>query len=485
MVCSFSLPNLGLLIDGIWCAPSAGGTFDTINPATGEVIAAVSAAGLDDVDAAVRCAFRAFEDGRWAHRSGAERARVLWDVASRLRELEDSLAVLESVDAGKPLAAVKRQDIRAASDCLAYYAGWADKIEGRVVASRDDALTYVIREPAGVVAAIVPWNFPLMNAVWKLAPALACGCSVVLKPAELTPLSALWLGEVFLACGLPSGVLNVVPGIGPVAGQALVEHPLIHKISFTGSPGVGKGILRATTERVLHVGLELGGKSPCVVFADADLDAAARAISAGAFFNAGQVCSAATRVLVERSAHDALLERLVRNAAAIRLGDPLDPVTTMGPVISRRQQQSILDAIECGMRDGAQLAWRGEVPAGEGFFVAPTIFADVRPDMRLAQDEIFGPVLGVTAFDHEAEAIDSANNSRYSLAAGVWTQSIGRAQRVARRLRAGTVWVNTYGPTDTRLPWGGMGGDSGIGRDLGSEAIDNYTVKKAIWMSVR
>jgi aldehyde dehydrogenase (NAD+) len=479
-----SLPQLALLIDGEWRAPKSGRHFDTVNPATEEIIARVAEADRDDVDAAVQSAHRAFVSGVWSRRSGIERARVLWAVAARLREMESDIAVLESVDAGKPLAATKRQDIRAAVDCLEYFAGWADKLEGRTVPVREDALTYVSREPLGVVAAIVPWNFPLMNAMWKLAPALACGCSVVLKPAELTPLSALRLGEIFLDCGLPRGVLNIVPGYGHIAGQALVEHPLVSKISFTGSPGVGKHIMRTAAERAIRVGLELGGKSPALIMADADLDAAARAIASGAFFNAGQVCSAATRVLVAREAHDRFVDLLTARMAKIRTGDPLAGTTTMGPVISQKQQRGILDAIDTAKKQGAMLAYSGECDSPRGFFVPPTLFTDVAPDMAIAQKEIFGPVLGVTAFDSEEDGIALANDSRYSLAASVWSQDIKRAHRLAKAIRAGTVWVNTYGHTDTRLPWGGMGGESGVGRDLGRDALDNYTEQKAVWVQL-
>ena len=477
-----SLPATNLLIDGRQTPASRGQVMDTLNPATGKTIAQVAEAGPEDIDAAVVSADRAFASGSWVDRPGVERSRVLWRVAERLREEEASLSMLESVDAGKPLAATKRQDLQAAIDCLSYYAGWADKLEGQVVPTRANALTYVAQEAIGVVAAIVPWNFPLMNAVWKIAPALACGCSVVLKPAELTPLSALRLGQIFLECGLPPGVLNVVPGLGPVAGQALIEHPLVRKIAFTGSPKIGKHILRTASERALSVGVELGGKSACVVFADADLEAAARAVSSGAFFNAGQVCSAATRLLVEKSVHDRFLDLLIKRASAIRTGDPLAPETTMGPVISGKQQAGILEAIEEAKRQGAVLAYQGNVPSLGGYFIPPTIFTAVKADMAVAQKEIFGPVLGVMPFEGEQQAVELANNSRYSLAASVWTRDIGQAHRMARKLRAGTVWVNTYGPTDTRLPWGGMGGDSGFGRDLGREALHNYTERKTIWV---
>lgn len=396
----------------------------------------------------------------------------------------EALVVLESVDAGKPLAATRRQDVAAAIDCLYYYAGWADKLSGEVVPTRSDALTYVSRQAVGVVAAIVPWNFPLMNAVWKIAPALACGCTVVLKPAELTPLSALRLGELALEAGLPPGVLNVVPGFGSVAGQALVDHPGVDKIAFTGSPAVGKRIMAAAAGRCAKVTLELGGKSPNIVFDDADIEVAARASASGIFFNAGQVCSAGSRILVQESIYDAFVERLARIANHLRLGDPLDPETTIGPLISRAQQQKVLGYVDQGQREGATLVCGGQSGSERGFFVQPTVFADVDSDMVIAREEIFGPVASVLRFSDEAQAIRMANDSDYSLAAGVWTRDVGRAHGIADRINAGTVWINTYGPTDTRLPWGGMGGDSGVGRDLGRAALDNYTQSKAVWVNL-
>ena len=474
-----------LLIDGAWCEAADGKRFATLNPATEGVIAEIAEAGVPEVDAAVTAARKASRRGPWPIMTGADRGRLLRRLADIMRARSEELVLLESIDAGKPLAATRRMDLPAAIDCLDYYAGWADKISGEVVPVRGDALTYVQRVPVGVVAAIVPWNFPLMNAIWKIAPALACGCTIVLKPAELTPLSALWLGQAALEAGLPPGVLNVIPGFGARAGAALVSHPGIDKIAFTGSPQTGQFIMRAAADNITRIGLELGGKSPSVVFADADIKSAIRQTASGAFFNAGQVCSAATRVIVENSLHDKFVEGLAKRAGTLRLGDPLEAGTTMGPVISRRQMERVLGYVEAGRNEGAEAVCGGRRAGNVGYFVEPTVFAGVDATMRIAQEEIFGPVVAVQRFSDEEEALELANGTDYSLAAAVWTNDINRGHRMSQRLDAGTVWINTYGPTDARLPWGGMGGQSGIGRDLGRSAIENYTEQKTVWLQCR
>ena len=471
-----------LLIDGARVRSLSGKTFKSLNPATEQVIATIAEGNEHDVDRAVAAARRAFE-GPWRTMRAAERGHILLKWAELLKQHADEIAALESLDAGKPISAVLRQDFPAAIDTLTYYAGWADKISGDVVSTRDDALTYTVREPVGVVAAIVPWNFPLMIGMWKLAPALACGCTVVMKPAELTSLSALRIGELALEAGLPKGVLNIVTGPGRVVGDALVNHPDVDKVTFTGSPGVGRGIMKGAAGNFKRVSLELGGKSANVIFDDANLEAAAKAAAAGIFFNAGQVCSAGSRVLVQEQAYDEVVERLVARAETLRIGDPADRATVLGPVISEKQIRSILDYVEIGKNEGAHLATGGERVGDRGYFISPAVFANVAHEMRISQEEIFGPVVSVIKFKDEADALRIANGPAYSLAAGVWSADMGRVQRFAKKARAGTVWINTYGYTDVRLPWGGER-DSGLGREHGTAALDNFTEPKAVWMNL-
>ena len=471
-----------LLIDGARVRSLSGKTFKSLNPATEQVIATIAEGNEHDVDRAVAAARRAFE-GPWRTMRAAERGHILLKWAELLKQHADEIAALESLDAGKPISAVLRQDFPAAIDTLTYYAGWADKISGDVVSTRDDALTYTVREPVGVVAAIVPWNFPLMIGMWKLAPALACGCTVVMKPAELTSLSALRIGELALEAGLPKGVLNIVTGPGRVVGDALVNHPDVDKVTFTGSPGVGRGIMKGAAGNFKRVSLELGGKSANVIFDDANLEAAAKAAAAGIFFNAGQVCSAGSRVLVQEQAYDEVVERLVARAETLRIGDPADRATVLGPVISEKQIRSILDYVEIGKNEGAHLATGGERVGDRGYFISPAVFANVAHEMRISQEEIFGPVVSVIKFKDEADALRIANGTAYSLAAGVWSADMGRVQRFAKKTRAGTVWINTYGYTDVRLPWGGER-DSGLGREHGTAALDNFTEPKAVWMNL-
>src|SRR6201986_4119137 len=472
----------GLLIDGKRVASASGRMFKTLNPATEEVIATIAEGNEADVDRAVVAARRAFE-GPWRTMRAAERGHILLKWAELLKRHADEIVEIESLDAGKPIAGVLRQDFPAAVDTLTYYAGWADKISGDVVSTRDDALTYTVREPVGVVAAIVPWNFPLMIGMWKLAPALAGGFSVVMKPAELTSLSALRIGELALEAGLPPGVLNIVPGPGRVVGDALVNHPDVGKVTFTGSPGVRRGIPRGAAGNFKRVSLELGGKSANVIFDDADIESATKAAASGIFFNAGQVCSAGSRGVAHEKVYDEVVERLTVRAKALRIGDPSDRATVLGPVISEKQMKTILDYVDIGEKEGATLTTGGEGVGDRGYFISSAVFADVQHEMRISQEEIFGPVVSVIKFKDEADALRIANGTAYSLAAGVWSRDMGRVQRFARRARAGTVWINTYGYTDVRLPWGGER-DSGLGREHGTAAIENFTEPKAVWMSL-
>ncbi len=483
MAMSLQVPEtrIDLLIGGRRVPARSGRYFETLDPASEQVIAQVAEADAVDVDAAVASARQAFA-GEWGHMRAADRGLALLRLADLIRQNESELVELESLDSGKPVAAIRRQDLPAVLDTLTYYAGWADKVNGQVVPARPDALTYTVREPMGVVGAIIPWNFPLMIGMWKIAPALACGCTVVLKPAELTPLTALKLGELALAAGFPPGVLNVIPGFGKTAGAALVDHPDVDKVTFTGSPAVGRQILRGAAGNLKRVTLELGGKSANIIFADADVDAAVRAAGSGIFFNTGQVCSAGSRILVHESIYDEVVERLVARAKAVRVGNPRETATSMGPLVSAVQMNRVLDYIDIGRQEGAQIATGGARLGDSGYFVSPTVFAGVEPNMRIAQEEIFGPVAAVIPFKDEEDAIRIANGTKYSLAAGVWSADVTRVHRLVKRIKAGTVWVNTFGPTDVRLPWGGAR-DSGFGREHGDVAIENFTEPKVVWIN--
>ena len=481
MPVSPSLSRQDLFIDGKRVAPLSGRYFDTLDPSTEQPVASVAEADAADIDAAVRSARAAF-NGEWSQMRAAARGKLLLRFAEVIQAATDELVELESLDSGKPVSAIRRQDLPAVVDTLVYYAGMADKINGQVIPARNDALTYTVREPLGVVGAIIPWNFPLMIGMWKIAPALACGCTVVLKPAEITPLTALRLGELAIEAGLPPGVLNVVPGFGNVAGQALVEHPDVDKISFTGSPAVGRRILQGSAGNFKRVSLELGGKSANIIFADANLDLAVKAAASGIFFNSGQVCSAGSRVLVQRDIYQDIVERIAARANTMRVGDPRDSKTNMGPLVSEVQMQRVLNYVDVGRSEGARIVCGGERAGDRGYYVQPTVFADVQPQMRISREEIFGPVAALIPFADEDEALAIANGTDYSLAAGVWSNDIGRVHRFTRKLRAGTVWANTYGPTDIRLPWGGVR-DSGLGREHGEAAIENFTEPKVVWIN--
>ncbi len=475
------VPKHDLLIDGKRVPPGTGNYSTILNPATEEVIAHVAAGSAQDVDVAVRAARAALKV--WNGIRAAERGRILNRLADLMEEHQEELIALESTNAGKPIASVRRQDMPAAIDTTRYYAGWTDKIMGQVVPARTDALTYTVREPVGVVGAIVPWNFPIMIGMWKIAPALACGCTMVVKPAELTPLTAIRIGELALEAGLPPGVLNIVTGRGSVVGDAMVAHPGVDKVTFTGSPNIGRGIMQGAASNFKRITLELGGKSANIIFKDADLDSAVRAGASGVFFNAGQVCSAGSRILVQNEVYDEVVDRLIQRAKDIRIGDTVQPDTIMGPLVSSGQMKTVLDYIDIGKKEGASCIYGGGRVDRKGFYVEPTIFTNVEHEMRISQEEIFGPVASVIRFKDEADALRIANGTAFSLAAGVWSGDIGRVHRVAHDLKAGTVWVNTYGYTDVRLPWGGTG-ESGFGREHGEAALENFTEPKTIWLSL-
>jgi aldehyde dehydrogenase (NAD+) len=474
-----------LLINNQWLPASSGTTMEVVNPATEEVIASVASAGSADVDAAVAAA-RAALDGPWGKMSARERGRLVSRLADRLMDKADDVARLETIHNGKPIGESRNIEIPAAAECFEYYAGWADKVMGETIPVKGNHLTYTLREPIGVVAAIVPWNFPLLLAAWKVAPALACGNTVILKPASQTPLTAIALGEIAIEVGLPPGVLNVITGPGSSVGQALVEHAGIDKVAFTGDTSTGKAIMRSAAETLKTITLELGGKSPNIVLADADLDAALRGVAVGIFYGKGEVCAAGSRLLVDRTVKNEFIDKLAARTKKMVPGDPLDPKTRFGAVSSKKQLETVLRYIESGRTEGATLVAGGEradIGTGKGYFVQPTVFADVTPGMTISREEIFGPVLAAIEFADLDEAIARANDTPYGLAAGVWTRDIKKAHYVARKLQAGTVWVNTYNVYDTAAPFGGYK-QSGFGREMGAHALQHYTQVKSVWVDL-
>jgi aldehyde dehydrogenase (NAD+) len=474
-----------LLIGDEWREAVSGQTMEVVNPATEEVIATVPSAGADDLDAAVQAA-RAALGGPWSALSARERGRLVRRLGERLLARADEIARLETLHNGKPISESRQIEIPAAAECFEYYGGWSDKIMGETIPVKGNYLTYTLREPIGVVAAIVPWNFPLLLAAWKVAPALACGNTVILKPASQTPLTAIALGEIAIEAGLPPGVLNVLTGPGATLGQAIVEHPGIDKIAFTGDTATGKGIMRGAAGTLKKITLELGGKSPNIVLADADIDAAVRGATVGIFYGKGEVCAAGSRLLVDSSIKTQFIEKLAARTKKMVPGDPLDPKTRFGAVSSRRQMETVLRYIESGRQEGATLVAggaRADIGTGKGFFVQPTVFADVLPGMTIAREEIFGPVLAAIDFADIDEAIARANDSPYGLAAGVWTRDIRKAHYVARKLQAGTVWINTYNVYDTAAPFGGYK-QSGFGREMSAHALEHYTQVKSVWVDL-
>ncbi|MDD5541763.1 MAG: aldehyde dehydrogenase family protein [Acidobacteriia bacterium] len=476
-----------LYIAGVWREAADGKTFATVNPATGETLASIAAAGTVDVDEAVQAARRAFDDREndWKKMSPSDRAKLLWRLADLIEQNIDELARLETLDNGKPIYESRNVDMPMVAEVFRYYAGWATKVFGETIPSRENYFNYTLREPIGVVAAITPWNFPLLLASWKIAPALATGNTVIHKPASLTPLTALKFAELVEEAGAPAGVFNVITGKGSEAGDALVEHPGVDKIAFTGSTEVGREVMRKAANTVKHISLELGGKSPNIVFADADLEAASRGAYLGIFYGKGEVCAAGSRLLVEESVHDSLLEKLLARTQKLQPADPLDPKTRLGAVVSEGQMNTVLQYIDSGKKEGAVLIAGGERTQvnGKGYFIQPTIFDRVGNHMKIAQEEIFGPVLATIPFKNLEEALQTANSTRYGLAAAVWTRDIKKAHRVARQLRAGTVWINTYNVYDPTMPFGGFK-QSGFGRELGKQALDLYTQSKSVWVDL-
>lgn len=473
-------------IGGEWVDAASGQTFPVYNPSTGQILTEAARGDRADVDKAVAAARHAFEQGDWPRLTPYERAQLLNKLADLMERHLEELAVLESLDNGKPIRDSRRIDVPSAIRSFRYYAGWANKIAGDTLShsQRGNYLAYTLREPVGVVGQIIPWNFPLLMAAWKLAPALACGNTVVLKPAEQTPLTALWLAELAKEAGFPPGVINVVTGYGEEAGAPLVAHPDVDKVAFTGSTAVGQEIMRQSAVNLKKVSLELGGKSPNVIFADADLKRAVHHAFFGIFYNQGQVCVAGSRLFVEKSVADEVIERLVEMAKQMKIGPSLDPETRFGPIVSEEHLQRIESYIALGKQEGAQLALEGgrRADLGDGYYVSPTIFTNVDNRMRIAQEEIFGPVLGVQVFEDVEEVIQRCNETIYGLAAGVWTSNIRTAHLMSRRLKSGTVWVNCYNVLDDAVPFGGYK-FSGIGREMGSYALDLYTQVKSVWIN--
>ena len=477
-----------MLIDGKWVPAASGKTFTTFDPATEEPLAEVAAGDKEDVDRAVRAARRAFESGPWRRLTPSERGRILWKLADLIEQHAEEFAQLETLDNGKPLTVARVADIPLVIDHFRYYAGWATKIEGETIPVSTPGqyfLNYTLREPVGVIGQIIPWNFPLLMVAWKLGAALACGNTVVLKPAEQTPLSALRLGELLDDAGIPPGVVNIVTGYGETAGAAIAAHPDLDKVAFTGSTDVGREVVRAAAGNLKRVSLELGGKSPNIIFADADLDAAVSGAASAIYFNHGQCCCAGSRLFVEKKVYDKIVPKLVDFSEKIKVGPGMLPSTEMGPLVSSEQYDRVTGYLEAGKQAGAKVAAGGGRPKAlkKGYFVKPTVFTDVRPDMKITREEIFGPVVCAIPFKDPEEVAAAGNDTTYGLAAAVWTHDIQKAHRMAAILKAGTVWINCYNMFDAASPFGGYK-QSGFGREMGKAALELYTQVKSVWVNL-
>ena len=470
-------------IGGKWVPSASGKTFDTIHPATEEVICQVAEGDKEDVDAAVDAAREAFDHGPWRTMDARDRGALIHRLAELIEEEAEEFAALETLDNGKPITDSRAADIPLVIDCLKYYAGWADKIQGKTIPIRGDYFCYTRREPVGVVGQIIPWNFPALMAAWKWGPALAAGCTIVMKPAEQTPLTCLRMARLAQKAGIPDGVINVVPGYGPTAGAALVRHRGVDKIAFTGELATAKIIQKEAAETMKRLTFELGGKSPNVIFADADLDAAVEGAHMALYFNQGQCCCAGSRLYVEQKVYDEVVDRIADKNKSTKIGDPFDPETQQGPQVDKDQFDKILKYVEYGKQDGAKCVTGGKRHGSQGYFIEPTLFAGVTDEMRISREEIFGPVMSALKFKSVDEIIHRSNDTNFGLAAAVWTRDVAKAHRYAKEVRAGTVWINCYDVFDAAAPFGGFK-ESGLGRELGEAGLDNYTESKTVTVSL-